>query len=147
LLAVGGIVLLCFLAGFFARTVLARKIVNRLETAVLSNVPGYEFLKRMGESTLGVEKDGGYPVVLVRFDDAAQIGFQIEVLENGRVAVFVPGVPNANAGEVYIINSTRVSLLEVPAARALKCLKQLGVGTGALVRGSDLSAAAAKPTP
>jgi uncharacterized membrane protein len=147
LLAVGGIVLLCFLAGFFARTLLARKIVNRLETAVLSNVPGYEFLKRMGESTLGVEKDGGYPVVLVRFDDAAQIGFQIEVLENGRVAVFVPGVPNANAGEVYIINSTRVSLLEVPAARALKCLKQLGVGTGALVRGSDLSAAAAKPTP
>ena len=104
LLAVGGIVLLCFLAGFFARTLLARKIVNRLETAVLSNVPGYEFLKRMGESTLGVEKDGGYPVVLVRFDDAAQIGFQIGVLENGRVAVFVPGVPNANAGEVYIIN-------------------------------------------
>jgi hypothetical protein len=45
------------------------------------------------------------------------------------------------------VNSTRVSLLEVPAARALKCLKQLGVGTGALVRGSDLSAAAAKPTP
>jgi uncharacterized membrane protein len=147
LLAVGGIVLLCFLAGFFARTVLARKIVNRLETAVLSNVPGYEFLKRMSESTLGVEKDGGYPVVLVRFDDAAQIGFRIEVLENGLVTVFVPAVPNANSGEVYLISSDRISLLEVPPARALKCLKQLGVGTGALLRGSDISAASAKPTP
>jgi uncharacterized membrane protein len=146
-LAVGGIVLLCFLAGFFARTVLARKIVSRLETAVLSNVPGYEFLKRMSESTLGVEKDGGYPVVLVRFNDAAQIGFQIEVLENSLVVVFVPGVPNANAGEIYLISSDRISLLEVPPARALKCLKQLGVGTGALVRGAAFSPAFAKPTP
>ena len=146
-LAIGGIVALCFLAGFFARTVLARKIVSGLESALLSHVPGYEFLKRTSESSLGVEKDGGYPVVLVRFDDAAQIGFRIEVLENGLVVVFVPGVPNANAGEVYLINSDRISLLEVPPARALKCLKQLGVGTGALVRVSAFSTTSAKPTP
>ena len=147
LLAVGGIVLLCFLAGFFARTVLARKIVSGLEGSVLSNVPGYEFLKRMSASSLGVEQEGGYPAVLVRFDDAAQIGFRIEVLANGLVAVFVPGVPNANAGEVYIINADRVSLLDVPPARALNCLKQLGVGTGGLLRGSTASTTAAKPTP
>ncbi|MGD0350212.1 MAG: DUF502 domain-containing protein [Verrucomicrobiota bacterium] len=140
-LAIGGIVLLCFLAGFFARTVLARKIVNRLEESVLSNVPGYEFLKRMSGSTLGVEQDGAYPVVLAHFDDASQIGFRIEVLENGFVVVFVPGVPNASAGDVYLMNPDRVTPLEVPPARALKCLKRLGAGSNALLRGFSIAAA------
>jgi uncharacterized membrane protein len=135
LLAIGAIVGFCFLAGFFARTVLAQKLVSGLEAAVLSHIPGYEFLKRMGESSLGVEKGGAYPVVVARFDDASQIGFRIEVMESGLVVVFVPGVPNANAGEVYFMTADRVSLVEVPPARALKCLKRLGVGSNALLRG------------
>jgi uncharacterized membrane protein len=146
LLAGGVIVLFCFLAGFFARTVLARKIVSGLEVAVLSNVPGYEFLKRMSESMLGVEKDGAYPVVLARFDDASQIGFQIEALENGIVVVFVPGVPNPNEGEVYLMTPDRVSPVAVPPARALKCLKRLGAGTNALLRGHPIGAVSAKTT-
>ena len=142
LLAVGVIVVFCFLAGFFARTALAKKIISRLEAAVLSSVPGYEFLKSMGESTLGIEKEGSYPVVRVRFDDASQIGFKIEALEDGLVVVFVPGVPNANAGDVYLMTPDRVSPVEVPPARALKCLKRLGVGSNALLRGLDLPSAA-----
>jgi uncharacterized membrane protein len=142
LLAIGVIVVFCFLAGFFARTALAQKLVSGLEAAVLSHMPGYEFLKRMGESTLGIEKEGSYPVVRVRFDDASQIGFQIEALEDGLVVVFVPGVPNANAGEVYFMTADRVSPVAVPPARALKCLKRLGVGSNALLRGLDLPSAA-----
>jgi len=144
LLAGGVIVLFCFLAGFFARTMLARKLVSGLEGAVLSNVPGYEFLKRMGESMLGVEKEGSFPVVVVRFDDVSQIGFRIEVLENGLVVVFVPGVPNANAGEVYLLPPDRVSPVGVQPARMLKCLKRLGMGSDALLRGFPISAASAK---
>jgi len=102
---------------------------------VLSHIPGYEFLKRMGESTLGIEKEGAYPVVLARFDDASQIGFRIEVLENGLVVVFVPSVPNVNAGDMYLMTPDRVSPVEAPPARALKCLKRLGVGSNALLRG------------
>jgi uncharacterized membrane protein len=146
LLAIGVIVLLCFLAGFLARTVLAKKVVNRLEETVLSNVPGYEFLKRMGESTLGVEQKGAYPVVLARFDDASQIGFRIEVLENGIVVVFVPGVPNPNQGEVYLMTPDRISPVAVPPARMLKCLKRLGLGSGALLHGVPFGAAPAKAT-
>jgi uncharacterized membrane protein len=135
LLAIALLVLFCFLAGFFARTALARKIVSGLESAVLSNVPGYEFLKRMTESMLGVEEEGSYPAVLARFDDASQIGFQIEVLENGLIVVLVPGAPNANAGDVYFMKPDRVTPLKVPPARAQKCLKRLGAGAGALLRG------------
>ena len=135
LLAVALIVLFCFLAGLFARTAFAKRVVNDLETMVLSNLPGYEFLKGMGVSILGVENKGAYPVVLARFDDAWQIGFRVEGLENGLVAVFVPDAPNPQSGAVYFMTSDRVKSAGISTAATLKCLKRLGVGSDALLRG------------
>ena len=144
LLAIGVMVLFCFFTGCFARTALAKKITNGLEGAVLSNVPGYEFLKGMSESTLGVAKEGAYPVVLVRFDDAWQIGFQVEAIENGLVAVFIPDAPNPQSGAVHLLMADRITPAEIPLAAALKCLKRLGAGSNALLRGLSLGAVAAE---
>ena len=144
LLAIGVLVVFCFLAGLFARTAAAKGLVRRLEAAVLSSVPGYEFLKGMGESMLGVERSGAYPVVLARFDDSWQIGFQIEVLENGFVVVFLPGAPNPQAGAVYLMSPDRVTPAGVPPAATLKCLKRLGAGSNALLRGTAVQAALTK---
>jgi uncharacterized membrane protein len=144
LLAIGVIVLFCFLAGFFARTALAQKIVNGLETAVLSNVPGYEFLKGVGESMLGVEKQTGHQPVLARIEDAWQIAFLVERLEGGHVAVFVPGAPNPQSGSVYFMTQDRIKALDFPAAGALKCLKRMGAGSNTLLRGVSLGAATEK---
>ena len=113
LLAVGVMVLFCFLAGFFARTALARKIVSRLETAVLSNVPGYEFLKGMGQSALGLEQPGAYPVVLA---------------------------PNPQSGSIHLLTSDRITPTHLPLAATLKCLKRLGAGSNPLLRGVSLGA-------
>ncbi len=145
-LAIGVIVLFCFLAGFIARTSLAKKVVGGLEAGVLSNLPGYEFFKRAGESMLGVEREGAYPAVLVRLGDAWQFGFQIEVLEAGKVAVFVPGAPSAHSGQIYVLTADRVSPVGVPPARILKCLSRLGVGSSAVLRGLSCETATAKPT-
>jgi uncharacterized membrane protein len=144
LLAVCIMVLFCFLAGFFARTALAQKIVRGLETSVLSHLPGYEFLKGMGQSMLGVEEQAVHPAVLVRFDDASQIGFQIEELENGLVAVFVPNAPDAHSGTLLFMTADRVSPVAVPPARMLSCLKRLGVGSNALLRDLSSGGPAAK---
>jgi uncharacterized membrane protein len=137
-LAMGVIVVFCFFAGFFARTVLAQRLVRRLESSVLSNVPGYQLLKGMGESMLGVEKQGAYPVMLVRFDDAWQIGFQVEALENGLVAVFIPDSPNPQSGSVRLLTADRITPANIPPATALKCLQRLGAGSKALLTGLQL---------
>jgi uncharacterized membrane protein len=135
LLAITIIVLLCFLAGLLARSVLARKLVRSLETAVLADVPGYELLKGMGESMLGVEKQTGHQVVLARIEDAWQIAFLVERLEGGHVAVFVPGAPNPLSGSVYFMTPDRIKAVDIPAAGAMKCLKRVGAGSNALLRG------------
>lgn len=64
------IALACFLAGLFARTVLAQRMVGELESSVLSKVPGYEYMKQAGASVLGVGETADYPVVLANLGGA-----------------------------------------------------------------------------
>lgn len=135
LLAIIVIVLFCFLAGLFARTALAQKFVVGLEEAVLSKIPGYEMLKSTGESILGVEDEEGHPVILVRLDDAWQIGLRIEELQNGLITVYIPGAPDARSGSVLFVTPDRVTLAGVSVAPTLKCLRGLGVGTRELLGG------------
>lgn len=136
LLTVGVIVLVCFVAGFVARITFAQKFVNRLEMAVLSRVPGYESIKSKSEKVLGIEKQQvTFPVVLARFDDSWRIGFRVEELENGLVVVFVPDAPNPQVGAVHFMTADRVQPTDIPPAAVLSCLKLLGAGSGALLRG------------
>jgi hypothetical protein len=56
------VALVCFLAGLLARTVPAQHIVNPLESAVLSKIPAYEFLKQESASALGAAQTTDLPV-------------------------------------------------------------------------------------
>ena len=132
--AIALLVIFCFVAGLFARTALAKRGVGWLESSVLSNVPGYQFLKSMGESVLGVEDEPAPQVVLARIEDAWQIAFLVERLEDGHLAVFVPGAPNPQSGSVYLMTEDRIKPAGIPPAAALKCLTRLGAGSNALLR-------------
>ncbi len=140
LLAITLLVLFCFLAGFLARTVIAQKIINWLETTILSNVPGYEFIKSSSSSLLAAENQPAYPVVLAPIGNVWQIGVLIERLADGHVAVFVPGAPNLQSGSLYFMAEEQIRLVDLPITSVVKCLKRYGLGSNALL-GNRLSAA------
>jgi uncharacterized membrane protein len=133
LLAIGLIVLFCFLAGLFARTALARKGIDLLESTVLSYIPGYEFMKGMGESILGIEEKQEYEVVFARIEDAWRIGFVTERIKGGRFAVFVPDAPHPWSGSLFFMTEDRIKPIDIPHTSALKCLRRLGAGSDALL--------------
>jgi len=135
LLAITVIVLFCLLAGLFARTVVARGIVAGLEATVLAKVPGYEFIKSMRESMPGIESPETFPVVLVRFDDTSRIGFRVEEIEDGRVAVCVPDALDAKSGAIHFMSADRIRATDVRMAATMKCLKRFGVGSAGLLGG------------
>jgi uncharacterized membrane protein len=137
LLASGLLIVLCFVLGLLALTRPARAGVNWLERTILSKIPGYVFLKGAGGSALGQEERAPYPLLLVRTRDAWQFGFLIERLEGGHLAVYVPGAPNPLSGSVFFMSPERVRPSDIPVASALKCLRQLGAGSHALL--GDLS--------
>lgn len=136
LLAIVVLVFICFLAGLFARTSMAKSMVRWLETTLLSNLPGYSFMKNLGEEYAGSTPTHSYQSVLVRFDDACQIGFLVEHIPDGRVVVFIPGSPSPWTGSVFIFNEDRITLLDEATNSAVKCLQRLGAGTGTLINGA-----------
>ena len=101
-LAIVLLLLICFLAGLLARLALARKAVGALEANVLSRLPAYALLKTKTQSMLSPDDIEGMSVVVVRFDDLWQIGFEIERIEGGKVALFLPGSPDPWSGSVCI---------------------------------------------
>ena len=101
-LAIVLLLLVCFGAGLLARVALARKAVGALEANVLSRLPAYALLKTKTQSMLSADDIEGMSVVVMRFDDAWQIGFEIERIESGKVALFLPGSPDPWSGSVCI---------------------------------------------
>ena len=110
-------------------------MVNWLETALLSNLPGYTYFKNLGEEAAGLAPAHGQQAVLARFDDGWQIGFIVERIQEGRVVVFIPDAPSPWTGAVFIFDEERVKPLNVPSTAAVKSLQRLGEGTGKLVKG------------
>ena len=127
------IALACFLAGLFARTVWAQRIVGELESSVLSKVPGYEYVKQAGASVLGVGETADYPVILANLGGAWRIGVQTDVLGENLVAVFIPNSPNARSGAVFLVAPDRVRPAGVSLAAAMGALRRCGTGAGALL--------------
>lgn len=72
--------------------------------------------------------------MLARFDDAWQLGLEIERLENGLVAVYLPGAPNPQSGGVYFMTADRVAPAGIPMAAMLKCQNGIGTGSNAMLR-------------
>jgi uncharacterized membrane protein len=133
LLALVILVLICFLAGLAARTALAGKLAQSLETKVLGKIPAYTLLKSKAESVLRPEDIADMCPVLGRFDDSWQLAFEIERMAGGKVVVFLPGAPDPWSGSVCVMTEDRITPLDMTVKSAADIMKRLGKGsTGAL---------------
>jgi len=135
IVAVPGLVAVCFLAGLLARTRPGRGLAQALEQAILSKVPGYTILKSMtrDDDTLG--SGGRVVTALARLEDAWLLAFIMERHDDGLLTVFVPSAPTPAVGTVYYLTEDRVRRLDMPVHVAAKLIMRLGVGSGALLRG------------
>ena len=135
ILAVLTIVLLCFLAGIVATSSIGKKISRWLETALLSGIPGYSFIKGFTDSLVSSEKAAeNFVPVVARFDDKSQLGFEVERFGGGNVVIYLPGAPNPWSGSVVYVSEDRVERLDMTVSEAIKIIGQLGRGS---VRYSD----------
>jgi len=133
-LAIIVIVLFCFIAGLIAKTAGGKGFTRWLEANVLSLVPGYALIKSMSEGMSGIEEQSGREAVLARIEDAWQVALLVERLDNGHVAVYVPGAPSTSSGSVYFMTEDRIKPLGIPVSTAFKCVRRLGAGANAYLR-------------
>lgn len=129
------LVLLCYVAGLVSQSRPAVGLTLWLESTVLKHIPGYAYIKGMGETMAGVEGGTTYQPVLAAIEDSWQLGFIVETIEEGQYAVYVPGAPSPWSGAVYFMAEDRIRKLDLRAAEVQGCLKRLGLGSSALLKG------------
>ena len=135
LVAVLLLLLLCFVAGIFARTAFGRKMKSWADNSLVSSIPAYQMLKSMAEGMVEIESSTNVRAALARIEDAWQPALVLEELENGLLTVFVPQAPTPMSGSVFYLTAERVKMLDVPISRVLICIRRMGLGSQALLHG------------
>ena len=135
LLALFGIIAVSFFAGLFAKSRIARSAVEKLETYFLGRLPFYGLLKSLSNDVIAPGETAEHPVVLVRFDDAWQVGVLIgPTMEGTHSIVFIMDSPTPQAGAVMIVEKDRVRATDIPLTKAFGALSARGLGLGELVK-------------
>ena len=145
LIALGLLILTCFLAGLAARSATARGLVQSLETNVLERIPAYSLMKAKTGSFLTPEDTRDMQPVLIQFDDSWQVGFEVEKTGGGNSLVFLPGAPDPWSGSVCVVAAERIQPLPLNIREVSDLMKRLGKGSSEALR-ATLSAQAPAAT-
>jgi len=125
-------IMLCFLAGLSTRSSTGKSIFTWIDSELLIFVPGYVFMKGYAKTISNDDEKTLIPV-FVKLDDQALMGFEVERLKNGLVAVYLPGSPDARSGTVAYMTEDRVERLDINYETAFKTLRELGRGSKQIV--------------
>ena len=129
-----GIIAVSFIAGLFAQSRVARGAVEKIETHFLGRLPVYGLLKSLSNEVVAPGETSDHPVVLVRFDDAWQVGVLMgPTAEGTHSVVFVMDSPTPQSGTVMIVEAERVRATDIPLTKAFGALSARGLGLGEMV--------------
>ena len=129
LLAILAILLCCLFAGIIAKGDTAKRLLKSTEEKLLV-IPAYAFIKGVTDSLISSEEAAeAFVPVIVKFDDNAQIAFEIERTERGNVVIYLPGSPNPWSGSVVYLEEDRVERLDMTVPEAINNIRHLGRGS------------------
>lgn len=131
------VLFICFIVGIAVRNRKGRALWERLEESVFSKIPGYGVVRGLTRQVAGQSEGDAWQPALAEIEDALVPAFIIEELDDGRLTVFVPSVPTALAGAVYILEPARVHRVKVPLTKAIQAVSRWGSGSKGLVSAMD----------
>jgi uncharacterized membrane protein len=133
------LLVVAFLAGLVARTDMGRRVTRWFEDSLLGSVPQYRMVKTMAEGLVQVESSTAIQPALVNLEGGWQLGYLLEELPAGWVAVFLPQSPTPMSGNVMYLPAQRVRALDLPIGEAMLLVKRMGVGSAEALRNTALT--------
>jgi uncharacterized membrane protein len=109
---------------------------ERIETVLLSKVPGYDIL---GNVLKGFAHDrNNFPPVLVNLHgpDSAVFALVMDENEDGTLTIFVPSSPALTVGVVHVVKPKLVTRLDASIADVTGCISQWGIASRKVLTGS-----------
>jgi len=127
LLAVGILVLFCFLCGLAARRAIARRFSQAIEKHLVMVFPKYAIYKDILAGNIGGDAHSPslFPVT-IRFDDSIRIGYEAGRTEQGLVIAYLPGSPDPWLGSVVMVTPERIQKLDVDFNETSAICERLG---------------------
>lgn len=132
------ILLLALGAGFAAGTRHGKKVTRFWENSLLGGVPQYQLVKSVAEGLTQVESLEGVVPVLMSREGGWQLGYQLEAIPDGWVAVFIPRAPTTMSGELFYVPKDRVVPLNIPMVQAMMVVKRMGLGSADVLKKAGL---------
>ena len=138
------LLLLIFGLGLVAHLPAISHRVSRLDRLLSDRVAGYTMIKGIISGVLQEDTSvSSLQTVLVRYNDTARLGFEVERTENGGVVVFMPNTPNPQTGTAAAFEPENVERLDIAPHKATEMLNFFGKGVSGAVetarqqRGTD----------
>lgn len=134
LLAAIAVLVLCFVLGAMVRTRLGTLSFAKLEQMVFKKLPFYELVQRLIRGVADQEQSYA-PAMVDLYGSGAQV-FALVIEDNssqtagdaGSFTIFVPVSPTPAIGTVYVVDRSRVALLDSNLIDLTDCLSQWGLG-------------------
>jgi len=134
--AVGLLVLACFLVGMFVRTRLGRWTYALIESRLLRKTPGYSMIKETVAQFLDKDKQSPFSsVALARIfeSDTLVSVFVTDRHADGSYTVFMPTGPNPTSGNIYHLRAENVFPVDVSVEDAMRSIISCGAGSATLI--------------
>jgi len=138
-LAVLMLLVISIAAGLIARTVTGRSVMRWSENSFFGGLPQYRLMKSVAEGFAQIESAQDLKPVLVSIEEGWQIGYLLEQLHDGWIAVFLPQAPTPMSGNVMYLPGERVRPLTITMVEAMSVVKRMGMGSSKMLRSTDLS--------
>ena len=136
------VVLLCFGVGLVLRTSLGSTLESRYDGLLEKYVPVAAMLRNLVMQIVGSREEvlKLKPAEVSLYGSSArQYALIVEELPGGRVVVFVPSVPAATLGQLYVLPIAEVTLLDTPVQELLNAVTQWGAGSSLMYPGETAS--------
>jgi uncharacterized membrane protein len=141
--AVLGLLLICLAVGLAIRSALGRRLRRLIEQTLLDRLPGYRLAKAFAsDNPWGGANGGTARPALAAIEEGWCPALVMEDFADGRLVVFVPGVPAPMTGALYIFTPERVRLLDVPLLPFLRTISSWGLGLPEMLEAAEARAAA-----
>jgi uncharacterized membrane protein len=129
------LVILVIIAGFISRSRVGSIYSTIIENMFMKVIPGFSLIRKLFDSKDDPEEKS-IKSALAYIDDAWLFAFILEEKNDaGLLTVFVPSAPIPTSGNVYLMKEEQVMRLDVPTKAIVKCITQLGIGSGEILKG------------
>jgi uncharacterized membrane protein len=120
------LILIFYICGLLVRFGIIGKFRSWIENTLLQYIPGYLTYKVKMEEKLVSKDDTRQPVMVVT-SEGSRPGLIIEA-KGQSVTVYIPNSPDTNNGQVWVVDSARVTHLKGDAKSLLQSVQYSGKG-------------------